>query len=74
MKNKVAAWMMQHGYATGHGDTVEELLKELVWQVREGEREECAKVADSWNRNVVWEAKTVSMNIAKEIRARGEKK
>lgn len=42
--------------------------------VAAAEREQCAKVADSWNQNVVWEAKTVSMNIAKEIRVRGEKK
>lgn len=28
-REKVAAWMMQRGYATGHGDTIEELLKEL---------------------------------------------
>ena len=32
-REKVAAWMMQRGYATGHGDTVEDLLKELEWQV-----------------------------------------
>ena len=38
-REKVAAWMMQRGYATGHGDTIEELLQELDWQIREQERE-----------------------------------
>lgn len=37
-RNKLASWMMAQGYATGHGDTTEDLLKELEWQVRESER------------------------------------
>ena len=41
-RNKVAQWMIQGSYATGHGDTVEDLLKELEWQVEEA----CAKVCD----------------------------
>ena len=45
-RNKVAAWMIELGYATGHGDTVEDLLNELEWQVRERERDACAKVAE----------------------------
>jgi len=32
-RNKLAQWMIQHSYATGHGDTIEDLLKELEWQV-----------------------------------------
>jgi len=46
-REKLAAWMMSQGYATGHGDTVEDLLKELEWQIEErikNEREACAKV------------------------------
>jgi hypothetical protein len=43
---KLAAWMMAQGYATGHGDTTEDLLKELEWQVRESEREACALLCD----------------------------
>jgi len=43
-REKVAAWMMARGYATGHGDTIEDLLVELEWQVRESEREACAAV------------------------------
>ncbi len=45
-RNKVASWMMAQGYATGHGDTTEDLLKELECQVRESEREACAKVCE----------------------------
>lgn len=29
---RVAQWMMANGYATGHGDTVEDMLVELEWQ------------------------------------------
>jgi len=56
-KEILAQWMMQHGYATGHGDTIEGLLVELDIQIVEnwtralvkgvqGEREACAKVCD----------------------------
>jgi hypothetical protein len=45
-REKLAAWMMRQGYATGHGDTVEDLLKELEWQIAEREREACAKVCE----------------------------
>ena len=46
-RNKLAQWMIQHSYATGHGDTVEDLLKELEWQIRESEREACIELTDS---------------------------
>lgn len=46
-RNKLAAWMIQRSYATGHGDTVEDLLQELEWQIRESEREACAQIADT---------------------------
>ena len=45
-REKVAAWMRSKSYATGHGDTVEDLLKELEWQVAEREREACAVVCE----------------------------
>ncbi len=48
-RNKVASWMMAQGYATGHGDTTEDLLKELEWQVRESERNACAAIARQWD-------------------------
>ena len=56
-REKVAHWMVQRSYATGHGDTLEDLLAELDWQIVDGwnralmngvktEREECAKLCD----------------------------
>ena len=56
-RDKLAKWMIQRSYATGRGDTTEDLLKELDWQIAENwnramingvetEREECAKLLD----------------------------
>jgi hypothetical protein len=45
-RNKIAQWIMARGYSTGHGDTVEDLLKEFNWQVREEERELCAQLCE----------------------------
>jgi hypothetical protein len=38
--------MIAQGYATGHGETMEGLLKELEWQVRESEREACERAIE----------------------------
>ena len=65
-RNKVAAWMMAQGYATGHGDTMEGLLEELRWQVSESEREACADIAENWNCNG-----SPRLGVAAQIRARG---
>ena len=65
-REKVAAWMRSKSYATGHGDTVEDLLKELEWQVAEREREACAKTAE------VYGLPGVGAVVAAVIRARGE--
>ena len=64
-REKVAQWMMIRGYATGHGNTVEDLLKELEWQIREQEREACAKLCDGWTH-------ADGDRCAEAIRARGE--
>jgi hypothetical protein len=32
---RLAQWMITNSFATGHGDTFEDLLKELSWQVKE---------------------------------------
>ena len=37
-RNNVAKWMIDRSYATGHGDTVEDLLVQLEWQVKEREK------------------------------------
>jgi hypothetical protein len=34
-REKLASWMVANGFATGHGDTIEDLLRELTWQVEE---------------------------------------
>ena len=66
-REKVAAWMMERGYATGHGDSTEDMLQELDWQIREQEREACAKVAEQWP----YEDERM-FSIAQAIRTRGE--
>jgi hypothetical protein len=68
-RNKVASWMMAQGYATGHGDMVEDLLRELEWQVRESEREACAKVCEEDAFVEQWKGLA---EAAKRIRARGQ--
>ena len=65
-REKVAAWMMAQGYATGHGDTIEDLLKELEWQIRESEREACAKLCAELHPGLS------SQRVAEAIRARGQ--
>lgn len=34
-REELARWMVANGFATGHGDTFENLLGELRWQVEE---------------------------------------
>jgi type 1 glutamine amidotransferase len=36
---KIAAWMISKGFATGHGESIEDLLEELEWQRVEEQRE-----------------------------------
>ena len=71
-REKVAAWMMSQGYATGHGDTIKDLLKELEWQIAEREREACAKVCDVLAVHPEY-ASDITKVAAQAIRARGEK-
>jgi hypothetical protein len=74
-REKVAQWMMRQGYATGHGDTVEDRLKELEWQIEErviNEREACAKVCDVLAVHPEY-ASDITKVAAQAIRARGGK-
>jgi uncharacterized protein YoaH (UPF0181 family) len=32
---KISAWMISQGFATGHGESIEDLLEELEWQIKE---------------------------------------
>lgn len=66
-REKVAQWMMDKGYATGHGDSIEDLLREIEWQVAERERNACAAVCSATAAGRDAEA------IEEAIRARGEK-
>jgi hypothetical protein len=61
----ISKWMTDRSYATGHGDTIEDLLKELEWQVAEREREACAKACEAM-------ADKQFRQAALRIRARGE--
>ena len=81
-KEILAAWMMQHGYATGHGDTIEDLLVELDIQIVENwtralvkgvqcEREACAKVCEEIDQRNYIHADNAE-RCAAAIRARGQ--
>jgi hypothetical protein len=38
-REKLARWMIANGFATGHGDTIDALLDELDWQIKELRRD-----------------------------------
>ena len=82
-REKVAEWMMQRSYATGHGDTIEDLLKELEWQIAEnwtnalvkgveGEREACAQLCERMARRTEDIRRAALEMAADAIRARGK--
>ena len=66
--SEIAQWMMARGFATGHGDSVADLLKELEWQIRERERDACAKVCEE-----MWLSGGNAAECADAIIERGEK-
>ena len=81
-KEKLAQWMIAKGYATGHADSMEDLLQELDWQIAENwnraliagittEREACAKVVEILIPEQT-EDGLIGHTIAKAIRERGE--
>ncbi len=61
----IAKWMIDRGYATGHGDTIEDLLKELEWQIRESEREACVALVEAYI------VPGIAREMARIIRSRG---
>jgi hypothetical protein len=76
-RNKLAAWMTQFGFATGHGDTMEQLCDALGTEIVdridgevEAEREACAKVAKQHSHR----DDDMGAIIERAIRARGETK
>jgi len=58
----VANWIMDKGFATGHGDSVVDLLDQLQWQIEEKEREACANICEE----------KYYLAVADAIRARGQ--
>ncbi len=73
-REKVAHWMRNLGYATGHGDTMEDLMDHLGTQISEGlevevlmEREACADICDQHA-----SVEGIAQRCAEQIRARGK--
>ena len=73
-RNKLAAWMIQFGFATGHGETMEELVDALGTEIVDridgevvAEREACAKVSEEWDSD-----RADPREVAAAIRARSE--
>ena len=71
-REKVANWQIGSGYSTGHGETIEDLLVELEWQVRESERVACAKLCQQEIDRVKPLYSVVAENVLKGIVARGQ--
>ena len=79
-REKLAAWMIERGYATGHGDSIEKLLEELEWQIEErisNEREACAKLCEAViaivNDNSDSDGLCCTDDLLAAIRARGDR-
>ena len=73
-RNKLADWMRQYGFATGHGDTMEQLCDALGTEIVDriemevdAQREACAKVCDDANAEIA-DAEV----LAERIRERGD--
>jgi len=66
----VANWIMDRGFATGHGDSIVDLLDQLEWQIAEKEREACANICETLELPE-WPDK-VRQPLAQAIRARGQ--
>ena len=74
-REKLAHWMRNCGYATGRGDTMEDLLDHLGMQIASGleaevvmEREACAKVCEDIDPPL--DSSTTAIACAAAIRAR----
>ena len=75
----VSNWIMDRGFATGHGDSIVDLLDQLEWQIAEKEREACAKLLERTDLgglkdNPAMQSWVAEMLLAyvKAIRARGQ--
>ena len=59
-REKLAGWMLANGIATGHGDTIDDLLAELTQQINEtvhkaeeSQRERCKSKAEEYLESAV---------------------
>lgn len=75
-KETVANWMMANGFATGHGDSIADMLNELAWQIDErvaraidAERDACARVSAI---ALLGADKSLSDRVVNSIRSRGQ--
>ena len=79
-KEKLAHWMIKRGYATGPGETIEDMLAELDWQIVDNwtramirgvvtEREACARACDKLSDEY---ADANAADCAQAIRARSQ--
>lgn len=76
-KETGANWMMAHGFSTGHGDTVADMLIELAWQIDErvaraidAERDACARVSAI---ALLGADKSLSDRVVNSIKSRGRR-
>jgi hypothetical protein len=71
-KEKLAQWMIKKGLATGHGDSVEDLLHELEWQIAE-KQQPVTFVCSTGHCRFTLTQTGVGLGDAQAIRARSEK-
>ena len=52
-REKLASWMISNGFSTGHGDSIEDLLEELTFEIKEritlrvlDEQNRCARLCE----------------------------
>lgn len=80
-RNKLAQWMIRFGFATGHGDTMEQLCDALGTEIADSidfavdvEREQCARVAQDTvcDTHLPTGVKIYGTKVAAAIRARND--
>ena len=71
-KEALAQWMIQRGYATGHADSMEDLLQELDWQISEKQGPVTFVCSTGFCRFTLTQT-DVGIGDVQAIRARGEK-
>jgi NAD(P)H-dependent flavin oxidoreductase YrpB (nitropropane dioxygenase family) len=74
-REKVAAWMVAHGFATGHGDTLEDLLRELSPQIKDLRKQSQKRAFDAgWDGAIRWTRTPYPGNLGNLVYAESLKK